>query len=98
MSGVTYDAGAPIAVDRNERGVWALHAGFHTEEAILTVPTPVIAEAWRTRTAEGSPRLSEYKFACRHLAPAGPAVWWTGAMTGQVTEAATTQAKRSVNG
>lgn len=47
MPGVTYDTGALIAADRNDRTMWALHAGFLAEEAIPTVPTPVIAEAWR---------------------------------------------------
>ncbi len=45
--GVTYDTGALIAGDRNDRAMWALHAGFLTEEVSPTVPAPVIAEAWR---------------------------------------------------
>ena len=45
--GVTYDTGALIAADRNDRAVWALHAGFLAEEVTPTVPSPVIAEAWR---------------------------------------------------
>lgn len=47
MSGVTYDTGALIAADRNDRAVWALHAGFFAEEVAPTVPAPVLAEAWR---------------------------------------------------
>jgi hypothetical protein len=45
--GVTYDTGALIAADRNDRRMWALHAGFLAEEVTPTVPSPVIAEAWR---------------------------------------------------
>jgi hypothetical protein len=45
--GVTYDTGALIAADRNDRAMWALHAGFLAEEVSPTVPSPVIAEAWR---------------------------------------------------
>ena len=45
--GVTYDTGALIAADRNDRGIWALHAGFLAEEVAPTVPAPVLAEAWR---------------------------------------------------
>jgi hypothetical protein len=45
--GVTYDTGALIAADRNDRAMWALHAGFLAEEVAPTVPSPVIAEAWR---------------------------------------------------
>jgi len=47
MSGVTYDTGALIAAERNERRMWALHAGFLTDGIIPTVPSPVLAEAWR---------------------------------------------------
>jgi predicted nucleic acid-binding protein len=45
--GVTYDTGVLIAADRNDRAVWALHAGLLAEEATPTVPSPVIAAAWR---------------------------------------------------
>ena len=45
--GVTYDTGALIAGDRNDRSMWALHAGFLAEEVSPTVPAPVVAEAWR---------------------------------------------------
>lgn len=51
MAGVTYDTGALIAGDRNDRRMWALHVGFIAEEAIPSVPAPVVAEAWR-----GGPR------------------------------------------
>lgn len=51
MEGVTYDTGALIAADRNDRRMWALHAGFLALEVSPTVPTPVLAEAWR-----GGPR------------------------------------------
>jgi hypothetical protein len=51
MVGVTYDTGALIAADRNDRRMWALHAGFLALEISPTVPTPVLAEAWR-----GGPR------------------------------------------
>lgn len=51
MAGVTYDTGALIAGDRNDRSMWALHVGFIAEEVVPTVPAPVVAEAWR-----GGPR------------------------------------------
>ena len=51
MSGVTYDTGALIAADRNDRRMWALHVGFLALEISPTGPTPVLAEAWR-----GGPR------------------------------------------
>ncbi len=47
MAGVTYDTGALVAADYNDRRMWALHAGFLAAEAVPTVPAPVLAEAWR---------------------------------------------------
>jgi hypothetical protein len=47
MSGVTYDTGALIAAERNDRRMWALHAGLLAEEVVPVVPAPVLAEAWR---------------------------------------------------
>jgi hypothetical protein len=49
--GVTYDTGALVAAERNDRRMWALHAGFLAEEVVPVVPAPVLAEAWR-----GGPR------------------------------------------
>ena len=51
MAGITYDTGALVAADHNDRRMWALHAGFLAEEVVPTVPAPVLAEAWR-----GGPR------------------------------------------
>ncbi len=47
MSGVTYDTGALVAAERNDRRMWALHAAFLAEEVAPVVPAPVLAEAWR---------------------------------------------------
>ena len=62
MSGATYDTGALIAGDRNDRAMWALHAGFLGEEVVVTVPSPVVAEAWRSgsRQANLSRLLAAY--------------------------------------
>jgi hypothetical protein len=54
MSGVTYDTGALIAADRNDRRMWALHAGFLALEVSPTVPTAVLAEAWRGGSRQAS--------------------------------------------
>src|SRR5687767_10305525 len=51
VMGVTYDTGALIAAERNDRAMWALHTGFLAEEVVPVVPAPVLAEAWR-----GGPR------------------------------------------
>lgn len=51
MAGATYDSGALIAGERNDRRMWALHAGFIAEEVVPVVPAPVLARVWR-----GGPR------------------------------------------
>ena len=60
--GVTYDTGALIAADRNDRRMWALHAGFLVEEVVVPVPSAVVAEEWRAevvrRTLRASPRCA----------------------------------------
>ena len=54
MPGVTYDTGALVAADRNDRRIWALHAAFLAEEVVPTVPAPVLAEAWRGAARKAS--------------------------------------------
>jgi hypothetical protein len=54
MSGVTYDTGALVAAERNDRRVWALHAALVDEEVVPVVPAPVLAEAWRGGSRQAS--------------------------------------------
>ena len=54
MGGVTYDTGALVAAERNNRRMWALHAGDLAEEVIPAVPAPVLAEAWRGGSRQAS--------------------------------------------
>jgi hypothetical protein len=54
MGGVTYDTGALVTAGRNNRQMWALHAGYLAEEVIPTVPAPVLAEAWRGGSRQAS--------------------------------------------
>jgi len=54
MSGVTYDAGALIAGERNDRRMWALHVGFLAEEVVPTAPAVIVAEAWRGGARQAS--------------------------------------------
>lgn len=45
MAGLTLDAGALIAADRNDRRVWAFWQ--RTGDVRMTVPTVVLAQVWR---------------------------------------------------
>lgn len=46
-TGVTYDSGALIAADRGHRRIWALHRQTLERGLIPTVPSVVLAQAWR---------------------------------------------------
>jgi predicted nucleic acid-binding protein len=54
MAGVTYDTGALVAGERNNRRLWALHAGFLAEDVVPVVPATVLAEAWRGGARQAS--------------------------------------------
>ena len=45
--GVTYDAGALIAAERNERRMWARHRAFLSGRVVPTVPAGVVAQTWK---------------------------------------------------
>lgn len=45
--GLTYDTGALIAAERDDRLLWALHRASIARGLPPTVPAGVIAEAWR---------------------------------------------------
>jgi predicted nucleic acid-binding protein len=47
VNGVTYDAGALIAAERNSKAVWSLHRELLEREVRPTVPTVVLGQAWR---------------------------------------------------
>ncbi|MBU6424127.1 MAG: PIN domain-containing protein [Chloroflexota bacterium] len=47
MAGATYDTGALVAAERNDRRMWALHAELIAQRVVPTVPACVLAEAWR---------------------------------------------------
>jgi hypothetical protein len=49
MSAVVYDAGVLIAADRNERHVWAEHRVRLEAGIVPWVPSPVVAQASRSR-------------------------------------------------
>ena len=47
LMGVTYDTGALIAADRNERRMWARHRALLAQRTVPTVPAPVVSQGWR---------------------------------------------------
>jgi hypothetical protein len=61
MSGVTYDTGALLAAERNERRLWALHRRALERGVSPTVPAGVLAQAWR---GGPQPQLSRLLAGC----------------------------------
>ena len=47
MGGVTYDAGALVAAERNNRTLWALHRRSLERGLRPVVPAGVLSQAWR---------------------------------------------------
>jgi hypothetical protein len=62
MAGLTYDTGALIAAERDDHLMWSLHRAALVRGLPPTVPSAVLAEAWR-----GGPqhRLSHLLKGCR---------------------------------
>ncbi len=60
--GLTYDTGALIAAERDDRLMWALHRAALRRGIVPTVPAAVLAQAWR-----GGPqhRMSQLLAGCR---------------------------------
>lgn len=48
MAGVTLDTGALIAAERNDRRFWVWWKWLTSRGVVATVPSPVVAQAWRT--------------------------------------------------
>ena len=47
MTGLTYDTGALIAAERDDRLLWSLHRAAIRRGVTRTVPAAVLAQAWR---------------------------------------------------
>jgi hypothetical protein len=57
MSGLTYDSGALIAADRNERRMWLMHARALARGVQPTVPAGALAEVYRSGRQANLQRL-----------------------------------------
>ena len=47
---ITFDTGALIALERRQQRIWKVFARALETDVRITVPAPVIAEWWRSRT------------------------------------------------
>ena len=57
MAGVTYDAGALVAAERDRRSLWALHRRALERGVRPTVPAGVLGQVWRGGPQAGLSRL-----------------------------------------
>jgi hypothetical protein len=64
---VVYNAGALVAADRGDRGLWALFAAAVTDRRLIVVPSPVLTQAWRGWP--GQALLAKLLAGCRIVAP-----------------------------
>jgi hypothetical protein len=48
MAGLTLDAGALVAADRNDRRFWAYWAEAISRSVVPVIPAPALAQAWRS--------------------------------------------------
>lgn len=62
MAGITYDTGALIAGERNDRRMWALHRRALERGLVPTVPAGVLGQGWR---GGPQPQLSRLLRGCR---------------------------------
>jgi predicted nucleic acid-binding protein len=59
--GLTLDTGALIAAEKGAEGFWALLKSAIDRRALITVPAPVLAQAWR----KNNPVIARVLKACR---------------------------------
>lgn len=61
MTGLSYDTGALIAAEKDDRLLWSLHLAALKRGLVPTVPAGVLGEAWR---GGPQPRLSRLLKGC----------------------------------
>jgi hypothetical protein len=57
VAGLTYDSGALLAAERNDRRLWAIHARALQRGALPVLPTVILAQAWRSGPQPNLARL-----------------------------------------
>jgi predicted nucleic acid-binding protein len=59
--GLTFDAGALIAAEKNSRQFWALWKSAIAQEATVTIPAPVLAQVFRSQSTQMSRVIKGYE-------------------------------------
>ena len=88
MSALVLDTGALIALDRNDRTVWAMLRNAADDSAQVSVPAGVIAQAWRDGSRQAL--LSRALTHCDEVPLEGSLARATGLLCGRAGTAAAT--------
>jgi nicotinamidase-related amidase len=80
MTALVLDAGALIALDRNDRSVWAMLRNAADDAAEVSVPAGAIAQAWRDGSRQAL--LARALAHCEEVALDGPIARATGLLCG----------------
>ena len=81
MASLVLDAGALIALDRGDRGLWSILAAAQRDGRVVLVPVGALAQAWR-----GSPRQADLARAlkrCHEVQFDGPTARELGELCGR---------------
>jgi len=81
MTALVLDAGALIALDRNDRSVWAMLRNAADDSAEVSVPAGAIAQAWRDGRRQAL--LARALAHCNDVALDGPLARATGLLCGK---------------
>jgi hypothetical protein len=81
MTALVLDAGALIALDRNDRSVWAMLRNAADDSAEVSVPAGAIAQAWRDGSRQAL--LARALSHCDEVGLDGPLARATGLLCGQ---------------
>ena len=80
MNGLVLDAGALIALERNDRAMWSRLLVAASSEQTVLVPSTALAQAWRGRASQA--RLSQALAHCE-IAPFDPVARAVGELCGR---------------
>ncbi len=78
--GITYDTGALLKAEIDDRQVWARHSELLAARQVPTVPAPVVAQSWRDGARQA--RLARFLSGCEVETLDDGAARRTGALLG----------------
>lgn len=81
MSGLVLDAGALIALDRNDRGTWSILRVSIDDRDQIAVPVGTIAQVWRDGARQAN--LTRALQHCREVVLSGSAARAAGVLCGR---------------